>query len=106
MVTRIRRGSQPHLYIKEHREAQGLTLDQLGGRLGVERNTVWRWETHQDRLNPSKMAAIADALGLDSWTDLARPPGRTSLDAMLADQPDDVRATVVDIVARLTRRAS
>lgn len=106
MVTRIRRGARPHLYIKEHREAAGLTLDQLGGRLDVERNTIWRWENEPDRLNPSKMEALADALGLDSWTDLARPPGRTSLDAMLADQPDDVRATVVDIVARLTRRAS
>lgn len=106
MVTRIRRGIRPHLYIKEHREALGLSLEQMAGRLGVERNSVWRWEKEQHRLNPDKIAEIADALGLDHWTELAHPPGLRSLDAMLAGQPDDVRETVVDIVARLTRRAS
>lgn len=106
MVTRIRRGVRPHLYIKEHREAQGLSLEQMAGRLGVERNSVWRWEKEQHRLNPDKIAEIADALGLDHWTDLARLPGFRSLDAMLAGQPDDIRETVVDIVARLTRKAS
>jgi len=106
MVTTIRRGARPHLYIKEHREAQGLSLEQMAGRMGVERNTIWRWEKEQHRLNPQKIAEIADALGLDHWTDLARRPGVRSLDAMLAGQPDDVRETVVDIVARLTRRAS
>lgn len=106
MVTRIRRGARPHLYIKEHREAQGLSHERLAGRLGVERNTIWRWENEQNRLNPEKMADIADALGLDHWTDLTRPPGTRSIDAMLADQPDAIRETAADIVARLTRRAS
>jgi transcriptional regulator with XRE-family HTH domain len=116
MVTRIRSGAQPHLYIREHREAKGLSLEELGGRItlhdkhgekqGVERNTVWRWENDPKRLDPFKIAAIAYALGLDDWTELARPPGVRSLDAMLADQPDDVRDTAADIVARLIRRAS
>jgi transcriptional regulator with XRE-family HTH domain len=106
MVTRIRRGVRPHLYIKEHREAQGLSLEQMAGRMNVERNTIWRWEKEQHRLNPDKIAEIADALGLDHWTDLARPPGIRSLDAMLAGQSSEVRDTVIDIVARLTRKAS
>lgn len=106
MVTRIRRGARPRFFIKEHREAQGLTLEQLGGRVGVERNTIWRWENDQRQVTPSKAEALADALGLEHWTDLTRPPGVRSLDAMLADQPDDIRETVLDIAERLIRRAN
>ena len=104
MVTRIRRGTPPRFFIKEHREAQGLTLDQLAGRVGVERNTIWRWENDQRQVTPDKAAAIADALGLDSWADLTRLPGVRSLDAILANQPADIRDTILDIAERLIRR--
>lgn len=106
MVTRIRRGARPRFYIKEHREDQGLTLDQLAGRVGVERNTIWRWENDQRQVTPDKAAALADALSLPDWTALTRPPGVRSIDAMLADQPEDVRDTVIDIAERLIRRTS
>ena len=106
MVTRIHRGARPRFYIKEHREAQGLTLDQLAGRVGVERNTIWRWENDQRQVTPDKAAALADALSLSDWTDLTRPPGIRSLDAMLADQPADIRETVLDIAERLIRRSN
>lgn len=104
MVTRIRRGARPRFYIKEHREDQGLTLDQLAGRVGVERNTIWRWENDQRQVTPEKAGALADALGLPDWTDLTRPPGVRSIDAMLADQSDDIREIALDIVARLIQR--
>ena len=115
MVTRIRRGARPHLYVKEWREERGLSLEDLGGRIrlqdkdgekvGVERNTVWRWENEPHRLNPEKMAAIADALDLEP-EELWRPPGRRSLDAIASGASDDVQDTLVDIVTRLTKRAS
>lgn len=94
----------PYLYIKEHRKAQGLSLEQLATRLNVERNTIWRWEKEQHRLNLEKMGDIAYALGFDHWTELARPPGDRSIDAMLAGQSDDTKDIVVDIVGRLTRK--
>lgn len=106
MVTRIRRGARPRFYIKEHREAQGLTLDQLAGRVGVERNTIWRWENDQRQVTPDKAAALAEALDLGHWSDLTRLPGVRSLDAMLADQPEDLREAVLDIAQRLIRRAN
>lgn len=106
MVTRIRKSARPRFYIKEHREHLGLTLEQVAGRVGVERNTIWRWENDQRQVTPDKAAALADALSLPDWTDLTRPPGVRSIDAMLADQPADIRDTVLDIAERLIRRAN
>lgn len=106
MVTRIRQGVRPRFFIKEHREMQGLTLEQLGGRVGVERNTIWRWENDQRQVTPDKANAVAFALGLEDWTELTRLPGVRSLDAMLAGQPDDIRETVLDIAERLIRRTN
>ncbi len=105
MVTRIRRGARPHLYIREWREARALSLDALAGRLDVERNTIWRWENEQHRLNPDKIAALAAAFDIEP-SELWGPPGRRSIDAMLADAPDDLRDTAADIVSRLTKRVS
>ncbi len=106
MVTRIRRGTRPRFFIKEHREAQGLTLDQLAGRVGVERNTIWRWENDHRQVTPDKAGAVADALSLEHWSDLTRLPGVRSVDAMLADQPADIRETIIDITERLIRRTN
>ena len=105
MVTRIRRGARPHLYLTAWRELRGLSVEQLAGRLDVARETVWRWETDQDRLNPSKMAAVAHALDI-APEDLWRRPERPSLDAITRDSPDDIHNTAIDIVRRLARRAS
>ena len=94
-----------HLYIKEHRERMGLTQEQVGLRRGVSKGTVSRWETQQHRLNPEKIAAIADALGIEP-DQLWRPPGDESLDAMVKDAPDELRKTAIDIVRRLVRQVS
>lgn len=108
MATSIRKGAKPHLYITEHREAAGLTLDQVGGRVGVERNTVWRWENDQKRLNPIKIASLAHAIGVEP-EDFWRPPvtkERPSLDAIAKDATDTLHQTLVDVVRRLARQAS
>lgn len=103
MVTRIRKPTRAHLYITEWRESRGLSVEQLAGRLDVARETVWRWEIEQHRLNPEKIAGIADALNMEP-AELYRPPGRPSLDAMLKGVPDDLYNTAADIVRRLAKR--
>jgi transcriptional regulator with XRE-family HTH domain len=103
MVTRIRKGVRGHLYITEWRDSFGLTGEQLADRLDVSRETIWRWEKEQHRLDPGKIAALADALGIEPeqfWR-LPGPPNRPSVDAMLAKTTDEQRAMVVDIVRRL-----
>lgn len=108
MVTRIRKGARTHLYIEEWMEAhkpKPISFDDLGGRLGVSRTTVWRWAKEQWRLDPGKMAALAEALGLNSPQDLFRRPERPSIDAILEDAPQETYDALVDFARRLTQRA-
>lgn len=106
MVTGIRRGAKPHLYIEEHMEDRGLSDEQLAGRLGVARQTVFRWRKEQHRLDPGKIAAIAEAIGLSAPTDLYRTPERPSIDA-IADQLDQVLYdALLEHARNLVRKAS
>lgn len=65
MATRIRKSARQHLYIKERMDqaTPPLTDERLGQRMGKSATTVWRWRTQQHRLNPDKIAALAEALG-------------------------------------------
>lgn len=105
MVTRIRKGARTHLYIEEHMEAKNLSFDDLGGRLGVSRTTVWRWAKEQWRLDPPKMDALADAIGLSSAQDLYRRPERPSIDGLLDDAPQATYDAIIDLARKLTQRA-
>jgi len=103
MVTRIGSGRRQHLYITQHREAHGLSVEELGARLEVSRTTMWRWEKEQWRLNPEKIAAIAYALGIEP-EQLWRLPERPSIDAMLDEAPQHVHEAVADLAKRLSGR--
>ena len=106
MVTRIRRGARPHLYIEEQMERFGLNDQKLGDRMGVSRTTVWRWRTEQHRLNSDKIANIAHHIGLDNAQALYHPPERQSIDAIMAEAAPEDYETVLEIARRLARRAS
>lgn len=106
MVTRIRKHAKPRLYIQEHIDDKGLSFEIVGDRLGVSRTTVWRWAAEQHRLDPEKIAALADAIGLDSWQDLARTPHRPSVDGILADADENTFEAVIDLARKLTKKAS
>lgn len=60
-------------------EHLGLSDDKVAGRIwvdgkeGVDRVTVTRWRKHQNRLNPEKIAALANALDITP-EELWRPP--------------------------------
>lgn len=99
----IRKSARKHLYIEEWMAHRGLSDEQVAGRLEVARETVTRYRSQQHRLNPDKIAAIANALDCEP-EELWRPPGHPSLDAMVKDAPDDLRATAADIVKRLVGR--
>jgi transcriptional regulator with XRE-family HTH domain len=103
MVTRIHRRVLPRLYLREHREAQGLSAERMAERLGIGRESLYRLEREPRRLNPEKQAQYADALGIEPAA-LWRPPGTPSLDSLVAGQPDEVQAMAADIVRRLVNR--
>jgi hypothetical protein len=113
MIARIGPKKPRRFYVAEWIEASGLSYDAIGGRLDppLARNTVWRWVNEPWRLNPEKMAALAAAIQIEPQ-DFWRPPPpkgepeRPSVDRMLEDADPELYQTAVDIVQRLTRRAS
>lgn len=100
MVTRIHKHARRRLFLKEHREAKGLSAEQMAGRLGITRESLYRQEREPWRVNSDKQAQWADALGIEPeafW----RPPGALSIDSLVKDAPEDVQKMAADIVRRL-----
>jgi transcriptional regulator with XRE-family HTH domain len=99
MVTRIGTGKRQHLYIEEHMRAKGLSDQDVADRLETSRVTVYRWRKEQRKLTPEKIAALAEAIGIDPeqfW----RLPGRPSVDAILRDAPIEIVAEIAAEAAR------
>lgn len=105
MVTTIRRGAKRRLFLKEWREHKGVAPEAMADRLDVTRQTIHRWEREQWRLDPPKQVAYADALDLEP-EDLWRPPDRPSVDALLANAPDDLRQRAREMISILLKSAS
>ncbi len=101
MVTRIHRHVRGRLYLREHREAKGLSAPYMAERMGMERESLLRLEREaQTRCTPEKQAQYADALGIEPAA-LWRPPGAPSIDSLLRNADDATRTLAVDIVGRL-----
>lgn len=101
MVTRIRKGSRRHVFLREHRKAKELSAIRMADRLGIERESYYRLERHPEKLSAGELAELADALNIEPEA-LWRPPeGPPSIDALLRDAPDDLKDMAADIVKRL-----
>lgn len=106
MVTRIGpKRLRRRLYIDEWMAERNLSDEKLGQRLGVARQTVFRWRREQWRLDTEKQILLAEALGIEP-EELWRPPSRPSLDAIVKNAPEELQATAADIVRRLVGKAS
>jgi transcriptional regulator with XRE-family HTH domain len=102
VATRIRKSVRPYLYLDEWIEHRGLNNETIANRLGRDHSTIWRWRKEKRRLTPEKQAELASALDI-APEELWRPPQRISLDAILKDATDDVRARAADIVRVLIK---
>jgi len=103
MVTK--KGPRLHYYIKEHMERLGVSDEALGKKLGIGREAVWKRYSDQRRLDPWKVAQIADALGMHP-SELLYPPGVPSLDAIAKDASPEQRNMAADILRRMLERAT
>lgn len=88
------------LFLKEHRKAKGISATAMGEKLGIERESVYRLEREQWRVNTDKQAEYAAALGIEP-EELWSAPGTASLDAMIKFASDDLKEMAADIVRRL-----
>jgi plasmid maintenance system antidote protein VapI len=91
-----------HLYIKEWMDHLCVSDQKLAERLETNRETVWRWHTEQNRLNPDKIGEIARALGIEP-EQLCYPPDQVSLDAIVKGAETELRETAADVVRRMVK---
>lgn len=102
MATALKGPSKGPLYITEWmEECDGVSDQALADKLGVQRETVWRYRMGERRPSPAKIAQIEKALEIAPGSLFRRPTGRPSLDAIVQGIPEDLHKTVVDIVTRL-----
>jgi DNA-binding XRE family transcriptional regulator len=99
-LTKIHPTAKVRLFLREHRKAKGVSATTMAGRLGIERESVYRLERELGRLDPEKLAQYAHALQIEP-TALYSPPGAISLDALVADADEETRTMAADIVRRL-----
>jgi transcriptional regulator with XRE-family HTH domain len=88
MVTRIRTTRPHRVYLAEWMAKLGTNDERLAGRLNVARETVTRYRNYPNRLNPAKLAQIAEALDIEVWR-LWQDPARPSIDELLAGQDNE-----------------
>ena len=97
------------MFLREHREAKGVSGEAMAGRMGMARESLYRLEREwATRCSPEKQAAYAAALQLEPEA-LWRPPATPdlpSLDGIIKDAPANVREMAIDIVRRIVGKAS
>lgn len=104
MVTWARKRTNRRLFLKEHREAKGVSAEEMAEWLKIERESVYRLERHAyTRMNPKKLDAYAARLELEP-EELWRPPGAVSLDAIAAAVPEDLKGLATEVAADALRR--
>ncbi len=102
MPRRITPKRPVRLYLAEWREHRGLTQEALAGRIKSTSVTVSRWETGKRQPNLYAQAAVAEALDID-MIDLRRHPDQPSADALLRNQPQEVRDQAIKLIHAILR---
>ena len=100
---RIRKGARGHLYLDEWFERRDMNDEKVANRLGVARQTIWKWRKHPATLGPDKLAKLAFALDCEP-IQLWGPPARPSLDVIMMGEDDDTVKEAAEMLAIFKRR--
>ena len=63
--------------VKELREQAGLTQEELAEKMGVQRNTVWRWENKKANLRAENIQRLSAVLNIEA-SDLMNNKGKVN----------------------------
>jgi transcriptional regulator with XRE-family HTH domain len=104
MVFKIYPRRPRRVFLKEWREAKGLTQKTLAERLGCDVMTVSRWELHKTAISTDALAALAEALGGNMEPeDLYHHPDRPTPNQLMRDQPPDVQEQAMNLLRAIRR---
>ena len=81
--------------IKELRERAGLTQEELAERMGVQRNTVWRWENKKANLKAENIQSLSSVLEVDASELMREENGMYKMSAK-SDRAEDGRDILTD----------
>jgi hypothetical protein len=101
MVTHIYR-SKRRLFLREHREAAGITAEDMGNSLepNINARSVYRIEREWRRCDPIMQEQWAFRCRVEP-DDLWHKPNRASLDALVRQEPAEVRLEAFAAVQRV-----
>lgn len=90
-------------YLREWRNFMGTKVMELAEALDIERESYYRLEREPWRINLGEVEIIAKTIGVKSSQFRFPPPSegkdqRISLDDLLEDVPDDIRAMAINAV--------
>jgi transcriptional regulator with XRE-family HTH domain len=105
MVLKIHPRRPRRVYLKEWREAKGLTQKQLAERLGSDVMTVSRWELRKTAISTDALAALVEALGGDLMEpeDLYHHPDHPTPNQLMRDQPAEIQAQALNLLRAIRR---
>lgn len=108
MVTRIRKGAKPPVYLREWRKHLKLKAEAMAERLEIERESYYRLERNPKTFSLGEVVELADAMGIEPAFLFHPPPApeRPSIDLLVKDAPDEQRALVVDLARRVVGQGS
>jgi transcriptional regulator with XRE-family HTH domain len=98
-----REKTKPQAFLREWRIHQGMTLQEVGDKIGVHRSQISNWETGGRMLNEEKMISFCDAIGIKP-AQVYQLPDFESIDALLADATPEQRSKAIMLVKVLLER--
>lgn len=100
-VVPVYKGRIPYLYVREHMEDRGVEVSYLVEQLGMHEKAVYK------AIKPANRSRIwkdirpwSEALGLEAWQDLLRPPGKPSVDARIDSIPEEFQEVIMRAVGK------
>lgn len=93
-------------YIREWRQARGLTLEQVADRVGMKPSALSYLERGQSAYTQGTLEAIADALGTDPASLIMRNPTEDTAIWSLWDKASPAEKQQITEVVKVLRRAS
>lgn len=103
MATLKRSPRRWRLYFNEWRESRGLKQEQVAERLGVDFQTISRWERFGDgrsderKPDPDDIAALAEVYDCEP-EDFYHHPGEPTPNALLRDQSPEIREQAMRVI--------
>jgi transcriptional regulator with XRE-family HTH domain len=96
-----------HFYLREWRKFRGLTLEELGHRIGTSKGRVSDIERGARRYNEDLIEQFAKALDCEPWELIGRDPTNEKSQpwaAIFADIPEDKQEHAREILESFTKK--